>query len=588
MPKAKTIDEIRQIIKKHGGELLSNEYKNSNTELKIKCKNNHIWVTRYINLCAGTWCRVCAGKKHSLEEASKMAFEREGKCLSIQYTDIRDKLLWECKHGHQWEASFSSIKKGKKETWCPICFPRTKTIEYAKQIILERNGELLNGTYKNMCSVLEVKCEKGHIWKTNYKNLKSNHWCKVCAGSKLTLEDAQQIAFKRDGKCLSTVYVNNSGPLLWECRYGHQWKATLGAVRTGNKGKGSWCPECASGLYERICRKYLETIFNKSFPKVRPIWLINDNNNRLELDGYCEELGVAFEHNGTQHYDSETYFKEDFNGRKRNDECKLQLCQQYNVKIIIIPELFTIMKLDNLKDFIKSEFIRLNIEIPKSFDDISINDMGLYSSKIDEFKELAIKKGGKLLSTKYLGNSKKLLWQCVFGHKWMAQPSSIKIGSWCPKCHFKKIGENFQKYTIEDMQEIAKKHGGKCLSEKYSHKEKLVWQCSCGNIWKAIPSPIIYRNSWCPKCSKLIIGKLSLKYNISDMYKIAEDNGGKCLSKAYYSNHKLIWQCLLGHIWKANFYNILYNKSWCPICAGRKQESYSLKLEDVLREEVLE
>jgi thiol-disulfide isomerase/thioredoxin len=51
----------------------------------------------------------------------------------------------------------------------------------------------------------------------------------------------------------------------------------------------------------------------------------------------------------------------------------------------------------------------------------------------------ALLRGGALLSTKYINNKSKLLWQCEKGHTWEASWYSINIrNSWCPYCQYFK------------------------------------------------------------------------------------------------------------------------------------------------------
>ena len=105
-------------------------------------------------------------------------------------------------------------------------------------------------------------------------------------------------------------------------------------------------------MAQYICQKTFETIFAKSFPEVRPEFLTNPETydpkyperSRLELDGFNEELMVAFEYNGQQHYEwSEnvrTKFKmskRDFVQQCRRDIFKKEVCKAMDIILLIIP-----------------------------------------------------------------------------------------------------------------------------------------------------------------------------------------------------------------------------------------------------------
>ena len=114
-----------------------------------------------------------------------------------------------------------------------------------------------------------------------------------------------------------------------------------------------------------------------------------------------------------------------------------------------------------------------------------------------DMQNIAGERGGKCLSTNYKGAHNKLLWQCEKEHQWEAYPKSIRQGSWCPKCAGNK------RHNIEDMQKIAKARGGKCLTNKYKNNmTKLLWECSQGHQWEAMPMKII-SGTWCRKCSRI-------------------------------------------------------------------------------------
>lgn len=96
--------------------------------------------------------------------------------------------------------------------------------------------------------------------------------------------------------------------------------------------------------------------------------------------------------------------------------------------------------------------------------------------------------------------NKKVWWRCRKGHSWQATIyNRAKNKSGCPAC----AQENARKYSIEDIQALAKKRGGKCLSKKYTNsKIKLKFCCKEGHIWEARADAILYTNKWCPVCAR--------------------------------------------------------------------------------------
>ena len=61
----------------------------------------------------------------------------------------------------------------------------------------------------------------------------------------------------------------------------------------------------------------------------------------LELDGYCKELGLAFEYQGEQHYNPQNFFHRGKSGSFRRlverDELKVRLCEKAGVRLLVVP-----------------------------------------------------------------------------------------------------------------------------------------------------------------------------------------------------------------------------------------------------------
>ncbi|MBA7504970.1 hypothetical protein ES706_03632 [subsurface metagenome] len=218
------------------------------------------------------------------------------------------------------------------ETWKR----NAKFMPYLK-IIKARGGEYLSDKTQGSKSQLEVKCLNEHVFEMRADAIKAGQWCPKCWKEIRTqkIEEAEDYAIKRGGECLSVEIKDSREKLKFRCKYDHEFDMRLDSVR-----EGKWCPHCKERYREQVCRGLFETIFNKKFYKARPDWLKNENGQQLELDGYNKELKLAFETQGSQHYEYPNFFHKtykDFLRQQANDEIKRELNKQNGVILIEIP-----------------------------------------------------------------------------------------------------------------------------------------------------------------------------------------------------------------------------------------------------------
>lgn len=123
------------------------------------------------------------------------------------------------------------------------------------------------------------------------------------------------------------------------------------------------------------------------------------------------------------------------------------------------------------------------------------------------------------------------------------------------------------KTSMEEIQKLAAKRGGKCLSISYEYGTPLEWECKNGHRWPSHLSNI-KDNCWCRVCANRPI------LTINDCKKEAEKFGGKCLS-TFYKNKKqpLWWECEKKHVWPNSLDAVRHKKNWCTWCNGTAELS---------------
>jgi hypothetical protein len=209
--------------------------------------------------------------------------------------------------------------------------------------------------------------------------------------------------------------------------------------------------------------------------------------------------------------------------------------------------------------------LRVNgLKVPKAKEKIKLNYKAAYQKKglkkIKEGKIYAEEKKGLLLSDNWMGSEKELLWKCEKGHQFVMILRNVKKGGWCSECQPVR-----NRYTIDDMKDIATERDGECLCRRYLGAHKLLkWRCENGHNWENTPTNI-RKGQWCPHCS----GKV--KKTIQEMKKIAKERGGQCLSEKYLNNKTdLEWKCKKkGHIFSRTAKKMANAKYFCPVCSGK-------------------
>jgi hypothetical protein len=189
---------------------------------------------------------------------------------------------------------------------------------------------------------------------------------------------------------------------------------------------------------------------------------------------------------------------------------------------------------------------------------------GVKRGTIQEMREIAESRGGSCISEGYVNTATKLCWRCREGHEWNAAPLHIKGGHWCPLC------ARVARLTLQEMNSIAARKSGQCLSAEYLGSAKpLRWRCAVGHGWNARPASV-KSGSWCPYCAR------NRELEFEQLRQIARERGGRCLSTEYKNSHTpLLWECRQRHRWSARPANIKGGTrkkgSWCLECYNTRR-----------------
>lgn len=339
--------EVKSYIEEKGYILLSDEYKNNKTKLKMKCPSDHIFEMKFNAFQSGARCPICNGNIKLTYDYVKEYINNENyELLSKTYINNHTKLNVKCPKGHVFEVKFNNFKTGSR---CPVCCGNMQyTYDEVKDMFKSKGYTLLSEEYTNKESKLKIMCPKGHVYHTRLGVFKRGFGCPHCSGkAKHTIEFVRDYLYENDYKLISETYVNANIPIFMECSKGHTFEMRFADFKNNNRR----CPICSASKGEReiidVLNKYnIQYISQYKFSDCK-------FKSPLLFDFYLPDYNCCIEFDGEQHYKIVNYFGgfDGFVNTKIRDTVKNIYCENNNIPLIRIPY----WEFDNIENVLKNE-----------------------------------------------------------------------------------------------------------------------------------------------------------------------------------------------------------------------------------------
>jgi predicted nucleic acid-binding Zn-ribbon protein len=228
------------------------------------------------------------GVKLNIEHCQKIAAEKGGECLSLDYKNSQTRVLWRCNCGHEWEAIPNNVIRG---SWCPRCGIKKQkaqtnkySIEYCKRIAIEHNGLCLSDIYINPDAHMLWKCGCGNEWKTTFDVIRKGAWCPKCGFEKKKITCFKKYGYDHQNKnpemALKAARKMNNPSIKYH------WFTNEELVC-----QGSWEAQVVDHLnLHQINYKWQPETFKLSTGKTyRPDLLLTDTQTWVEIKGFMRD-----------------------------------------------------------------------------------------------------------------------------------------------------------------------------------------------------------------------------------------------------------------------------------------------------------
>ena len=433
-------------------ELLERRYPDSKTPLSYRCTEcGYRGKIRFNDLSNGSGCRKCGIlQRASLQkldfETFKGDMQKKGiEVLSKEYVNSETKLHLRCmKCQRRWRARPNDLRRA--AVGCPSCGHQRggQKLAYANEKIaheLARRQIVLLSVYESSQKPIRVKFERcGHrVWRT-WNEIQRGVGCPRCAPNVPPTSRAYRaIAARFGGEVLEIARTSNQ-PSKWRCSIGHIfWRPFISI-----KELGTFCTDCSGSYAEMLCRTAVEKLFGKRFHRIRKEGMRSLRGRPLELDIYNDNLKIAIEHHGLQHYEAVENWtgEEGLRTQRLHDQRRREFCRENGILLIEIRQLGEKTSLEQMRQQIREAMVRDGRKLPTRFDTVKLKNLPrLNASEVywNEIQSAADAMGLQIVRREFSGSAKPLLVRCSRGHVTQKTPRSILEGRLCDECYMERM-----------------------------------------------------------------------------------------------------------------------------------------------------
>lgn len=434
------------------------------------------------------------------------------------YKDYNSKIDVRCdKCGCEWSPRAGSLLHGHG---CPRCagVKLKSHAEFVKDLKSLRDDVIITGRYVKALEKTKFRFLKcGHECDITPAHVLSGRGCPECgrsqkgASQRLTMEIFLERLHKIDPNLViseGAMYINNHTLMPLQCNAcGYEYQ-----IRPHDVLNQRGCPNC-----HRSCTSFLEQFIYHSFAHILGESKVMSREKTVigvELDIYVPDLKVAVDP-GSWHWHKNMVAK---------DWEKHLLCKDKGIKLITIYDHYddATVPFDNCLvthcDLVSRRNTDKLIEITKKV----LSEFGLNSNlgtsewekikknaqidsrrmSTEEFREELSKINDKIeIIGDFVGANNRIKAQCkVCNHEWHVRPSSLRLGSGCPKCAGTlKMAHNDSVERLNSVQPNIIP-----LAEYINIDTSIRIKCKiCGYIWSTQPYHLVakYNRTGCPKCA---------------------------------------------------------------------------------------
>ncbi len=468
------------------------------------------------------------------------------------HKNLKDKLTFTCSiHNESWKSCISNVLNKKK--MCSEC-RKTCIIEDESIILKNKNIEIIS-KINGVKSIFRCLINTEHVWEESKQQvLFRTNACYMCQGklhnnisAKITKSQILERLNSLNYKLLNINDIHNTNDTgTFECDKHHIWETMLYNVYANKSG----CPICSSPTSEFISIFILEILFNKKFSKTRKIV-----DGGLELDGYNDELKLAVEYNGIQHYIQHPKFFHKHNSlesQQDRDSAKLKYCKDNNIDLLVIP--YTYKSFDEIKNFIIN-YLQNSSIIYHYNNDINWDEQKLIfmnNTKLDlilkKYQDYAQTHNGKCLSTIYSSYDEKILFKCDNNKhpEFYISPRHCTKNVWCNLCTGKiPIIHESRK---DELNAILENANVNLISYGNTNNKLCEFECKTPLKHKMFIKWDNFKiRQYCNKCKTIKCNIPFYQYDMNDLYinKYADINDFKITNSNW--NTESIKKCLFNN-----------------------------------------